>query len=116
MTNKYILSGHEVIPCEDLTKWAEWFETADRKVAKTDIPKRTFLVWIGKLFKTKRFEPVRVSTVFLGLDHSFGDGRVQLFETMIFGGKFDQDMWQYSTWEESEKGHEKAVKKVKGIK
>jgi hypothetical protein len=28
---------------------------------------------------------VSVSTVWLGLDHSFGRGRPQIFETMIFG-------------------------------
>src|SRR5258706_13563526 len=47
---------------------ARWFQTSDRHVAKTD------------------FGDVRVSTVFLGFDRSFGQGPPLLFETMIFGG------------------------------
>ena len=115
MIDKYILDGHKPVQCDDSMRWAEWFETADRHVAKTDIGVMVFLVWLGKLFRTKRFEPVKVSTVFLGLDHRFGDGPPLLFETMIFGGVFDEDTWQYSTWEEAEIGHRKAIKKVKGI-
>lgn len=36
-----------------------------------------------------------------------------LFETMIFGGKHDQDMWRYRTWAETEEGHEVTVNIVK---
>jgi len=53
------------------------------------------------------FGPVSVSTVFLGMDHSFGGGPL-LFETMIFGGKSDGYMDRYSTWQEAEAGHEAA--------
>ncbi len=97
-SNKYILEGHTAIVCEDLMKWATWFESADRHVAKTDI---------GDII---------VSTVFLGLDHSFGEGEPLLFETMIFGGNSDEEMQRYSTWEEAEKGHQNAIEKVKGLK
>ncbi len=114
MGDKYTLDGHKVVECSDLMKWAAWFETADRHVAKTDIDGINFLVWLGKLFRTKIFEPVRISTVFLGIDHCFGDGEPQLFETMIFGGKLDQEMWRYSTWEQAAKGHQEAVERVKG--
>ena len=48
---------------------------------------------------------IRVSTIFLGLDHSFGGGEPVLFETMIFGGEHDQDLWRYKTWEEAVDGH-----------
>ena len=112
----YILKGHKPVLCEDVSAWAKWFGTADRHVGKTEIPELAILVWLGRLFKTKRFEPVRVSTVFLGLDHSFEEDMPILFETMIFGGKFDEEMWRYSTWEDAEKGHEKAVEKVKNSK
>jgi len=112
MSDKYILDGHKAVECEDLLEWAAWFETADRHVAKTDVDGIRFLVWLGKLFRTKRFEPVRVSTVFLGLNHSFGGGEPQIFETMIFGGTFDEEMWRYSTWEQAEKGHQEAVGRI----
>jgi len=57
-----------------------------------------------------------VSTVFLGLDHQYGDGPPLLFETMIFAVpekdesiyKNDEYCERYSTWEAAEQGHEKA--------
>ena len=93
MSDKYILDGRNPIPCADFMMRARWFETSDRLVAKTD------------------FGDVQVSTVFVGLDRSFGDGPPLLFETMIFGGPFDRDKYQErcSTWEEAEAQHAKAV-------
>ena len=76
-------------------KFARWFENANRHVAKTKI------------------DDITISTVFLGLNHGFGKGPPLLFETMIFGGNFNYDMWRYSTWDEAEKGHQKAVEKVR---
>lgn len=97
MIDKYILDGHEVVECGDLMKWAEWFETADRHVAKTIIG------------------DVKISTVFLGMSHSFGEtGPPILFETMVFGGEYDEEMERYSTWDEAEAGHKKMVDLVKG--
>ncbi len=58
---------------------------------------------------------VRVSTVFLALDHQHTPGGPPLlFETMIFGG--EHDMWQdrYSTWVEAQEGHARAVLVAKG--
>lgn len=52
----------------------------------------------------------RVSTVFLQLDHNWEPGgKPILFETMIFSGPHDQDMWRYQTWEEAKAGHDKIV-------
>lgn len=49
----------------------------------------------------------RVSTVFLSLDHNWEpDGEPVLFETMIFGGPYDQDMWRYKSWGEARQAHE----------
>jgi hypothetical protein len=89
----YRLDGHVPVPCADVLTWAQWFETADRGVATDTLP-----------------TGVRVSTVFLGVDHGFSMAqRPVLFETMIFGGPHDQDTWRYATWEEAEKGHRQAV-------
>ena len=57
---------------------------------------------------------VRVSTVLLVLDHGWGDGPPLIFETMIFGGEHDEEQWRYSTREEAEEGHRRAVALVKG--
>lgn len=57
---------------------------------------------------------VRVSTVFLGIDHNFSsDGPPLLFETMIFDDYDSGDMWRYSTWEEAEAGHKSALNEIK---
>ena len=95
MTDKYILDGHNVVVCDDLIKWAEWFEVADRTVARTKIG------------------VVKISTVFLGLDHQFSGGKPLLFETLVFGGELDGEMDRYSTWDEALNGHEKMVERVK---
>ena len=56
-----------------------------------------------------------VSTVWLGMDHGFGfnrdpeNYRPVIFETMIFGGKYDQTQIRYCTEWEAIKGHAEAV-------
>lgn len=83
-----------IVLCNDLWEWAEWFETADRRVALDEI------------------DGIRISTVFLGLDHNFsllglrGKADPLLFETMVFmpDGEIG-DMNRYFTWGEAEEGH-----------
>ena len=56
---------------------------------------------------------VRVSTVFLGLDHGFlASEDPILFETMIFGGPEDGYQERYKTWKEAEEGHKRALELV----
>ena len=103
--NLYKLDGKTPVPCADYLEWAQWYERADRRVAKS------------------RVGPIEISTIFLGLDHGWG-GRRQLFETMAFGDKdtliqlgskkqlirraldFHQ---RYATWEEAEEGHREGI-------
>lgn len=94
MSDHFILEGKIPKPA-DLIEWARWYETADRHVA------------------SDMFETVRVSTVFLGLDHSFGEGPLLLFETMIFGGEHDDFQTRCSTWEQAEEMHETACALVR---
>lgn len=93
MTDKYILEGKIPVAVSSLIDWAEWFETADRTVKKTQVG------------------TTEVSTIFLGFPpHQHGNGGPPLlFETMIFGGKCDEHRWRYSTWEEAEAGHDRVV-------
>ena len=49
-----------------------------------------------------------VSTVFLGLDHSWYGGPPILWETMIFGGAHDQWQDRYTSYDEAMIGHEAA--------
>jgi hypothetical protein len=91
VTDKWILEGHDPRPAE-LLEWAEWFGKADRVVDKT------------------HSGDVEVSTVFLGLDHQFGEGPPLIFETMIFGGEHDQYTDRCSTWDEAVEMHRRACK------
>lgn len=62
---------------------------------------------------TKVSAETDVSTVWLGLDHSFGVGPPLIFETMVFGGNLDQYQYRYATLEQARTGHDEAVQKVK---
>ena len=57
----------------------------------------------------------RVSTVWLGLDHSFGrEGPPLIFETMLFerDSWSEEDVARHSTLEEAEAGHRRMVAKA----
>ncbi len=96
LTGKYILVDHIPVPEPDLLKWGRWMKVADRHVGVTMV------------------EGIRVSTVFMGLDHGWGEGPPILFETMIFGGEHNDDyQTRCCTWEEAEKMHTVAVSAAK---
>jgi hypothetical protein len=99
----YKLVGREVVPVEHLLEWAQWYETAERHIAVTEVGEFT------------------VSTIFLGLDHGFPpyDKLPILFETMVHGAKEEQEIFghkrmmhqfldfqeRYATYEQAEAGH-----------
>lgn len=93
--DRYLLDEHgEPYPEPDLYKWASQLDGL-RRVAVDYLP------------------GVTISTVFLGLDHSFNfsgvPSRPLLWETMIFGGKFDDFQERYSSQKEALVGHQWAV-------
>lgn len=102
--NNYILDGHTPIEEPDILKWAKWFETADRHVKYDTADVK---------LDGKKIGQIKISTVFIGIDHSWGDGPPLLFETMVFGGELDQEQDRCSTWEAAEKMHELMCEKVK---
>lgn len=114
MSVKYILdeTGNPVEE-PDLMKWAAWFEKAERKIARSEFFQPAWKVWLSKLLKIKRWEPARVSTVFLGLNHNYGEGEPVLFETMVFGGRYNEQMERYEYLDKAKIGHEQWVSKVK---
>jgi hypothetical protein len=107
MSRHWKFVGKEVVECKDgVLEWAQWFETADRHVAKTELDANGV-----KLV---------VSTVFLGIDHNFGmtgDQRPILFETMIYSPRktpedrssWDDCQWRYRTYDEAERCHNAIV-------
>lgn len=54
---------------------------------------------------------VTVSTVFLGLEHGFGPYS-EWFETMVFGGLYDQYAWRYATYNQAKDGHARVLMMV----
>lgn|SRR5574342_433722 len=55
-----------------------------------------------------------ISTVFLGCGYSCDNELPLLFETMVFGGLDHEFQERYYTWEDAEKGHQRAINMVKG--
>jgi len=88
--------NHNVVPAT-MFEWAMFFE--ERTVAKSDVAQ------------------YRISTVFLGLDHSHGVGPPLYFETMVFDTAYGSDSWRevdverYETWEQARCGHLRFVEK-----
>jgi hypothetical protein len=102
-TDRYILDEHDnPQPCEDLTEWARFYESDRRRVAQ-DLDE-------GNDADGTR---VRVSTVFLGLDHNyFGKGPPILWETLVFGGVLDGEMDRYTSREAALRGHQAMCQRV----
>lgn len=90
MSEYYILNANgDPEPCDMMT-WAIWMERGNRRIARSEK------------------DGVVVSTVFLGLDHSFGGAVPILYETMISGGANDRYQEQYTNKEDAIAGHKKA--------
>lgn len=79
----------------DLLTWARAFEKMDRRIAADEAG------------------PSKVSTVFLGVDHQWGDGPPLIFETLVFGGPLEGEMDRYSTRAEALAGHAAMLARVK---
>jgi hypothetical protein len=98
--DRYILDGHDPVPCEDLATWTMWMESPHRLVQDTQLI-------------DSAHNRVRVCTAFLGVDVNFGNGERILFETVVFGGPYDWELYRYGTWKEAEEGHAAVVQRCK---
>ena len=91
---------HKVILVDNLITWANWQgEENNRRVGFDALPN-------GYL----------VSTVFLGLDHGWGEGKPLWFETMVFNQEDPrEDVFceRYETWDEAVEGHRQIVEEWK---
>jgi hypothetical protein len=98
MSKHYILTDdRKAVEC-NLMDWAKWLEMAKSK----------------RVVRQDTIDGVLISTVFLGLDHQWGEGPPLIFETMIFNGEHDGRQERSSTWDEAEEMHKQAVRVVKG--
>lgn len=91
----YKLIGRNVVQCKNTKEWIIWYEANfnNRVIAKTVLSN-------GR---------ITVSTVFLSIEHLDG----MLFETLVFGGEYDEEMWRYRTIEEAEIGHQAVVDAIR---
>jgi hypothetical protein len=94
----YVLKNKIPVPEPDIRKWGVWRRLNTRVVKKTN------------------FAPdIEVSTVFLGVDYSSGNGELQVFETFVFGGLLDGEQTRCATWEEAEVIHKDMCARVKDV-
>jgi hypothetical protein len=90
----YILDAEHNLIRTDINTWVKFCDGNERRVALDEIGE------------------VRVSTVFLGMNHRWGEGPPLLFETMTFG-PFGEYCWRYTSWEEALAGHQRVVEAIK---
>lgn len=92
----YILVGKTAVAAT-LREWAAFFECSRQRLLK----------------RTRVEEDVEVSTVFLGMSHKyFDDDGINIFETMIFGGKHNDYQTRCDTFAEALEMHETAIQKA----
>jgi hypothetical protein len=99
----WILDGdHKPVPAT-IKQWGKFRREKDgRRVVLTQLPD----CW--------------VSTVFLGMDHGYGEGPPVLFETMAFKGQYadgtvnevEDSTDRYATWDDAVAGHEAIVNRL----
>jgi hypothetical protein len=94
----YTLVDRQPVNCKNDDGWFVWFlDMNNRRIA---------LDQIGD---------VSISTVFCGIDHSYGTAPQPIvFETMISGGEHDGRQSRSASWEEAEAAHAEAMMLVRG--
>ena len=101
ITGKYIIKDGFAVQCYDLMEWAQWMVTERENFHYTD-----------------HVHGIRISTVFLGLDHAFGGDEPVLWETMVFNDEaedfMDLDQWRCGiTPAEAKDFHDSIVRKYR---
>lgn len=92
----YVLDGEIVRPAKTYGEYLEGLKIENRRVMKTILR-----------------DGSSVSTVFLGLDHSFGQGTPILFETLGIHNGEHYCMNRYPTYEAALTGHRETVEELK---
>ena len=97
----YLDKDNNVIPCEEgmeaFLEWSTWFDNTYMDGSH----------WIA----STKIKGILVSTIFLGMNHQWGEGPPVVFETMILGGWIDQEYQErYCTYDEAKEGHAAAIK------
>lgn len=96
--SNYFLNDDKTYRLCTLREWVKQFELIDNRRVGYDY-----------------INECEVSTVWLGIDHNYiYNGPPILFETMVFlDGISNIYQERYSTWQEAEEGHQRAIQWVK---
>jgi len=99
---KYLLVNKKVVHEPGLMKWAHAMEKSERVI------------------KQERLKGFYISTIFLGINHNYGEGKPLLFETMVFSENkktvddvMDGRTMRYTNYIEAEQGHQEIVNQIK---
>lgn len=103
----YTLTRREVAPCDDLVIWVHYMVTVDRRVSH-DI--------VAVVMDGEEVGNIVVSTVFTGIDLSFGHGSPLVFDTAVFGGPLDGMQYPCYTYDGAQKAHAMVLERVRGNK
>ena len=100
MNHRYILKDGYAVQCPDLMEWADWMEAHRMETRKLDV-----------------IAGIAVSTVFLGLDHSFGRGDPVLWEMMTHNEDTGEwgDQHRFCFEGEAHAFHDAKVKELKKL-
>lgn len=93
----YVLEGKTFRPARSYMEWGVFMSFEGKPPYYRHVLRDYF--YIGEV------EYCNLSTVFLGIDHSFSGGTPVLFESMIFGGDLNESQERYTSWDEAEVGH-----------
>lgn len=95
--NNAKLVGKEVVEISDIREWSRSFESSENRIVKQETIAGT-----------------KVSTVFLGVNHQYGEGPNLWFETMTFRGEEGGELEdRYETFEQAEAGHAVVAQRVR---
>lgn len=102
---RYILDEHREPKLEeDFMEWSKWFTENDPRVVQ-DLDEG--------LTGPEDSHRVLVSTIFLGIDYSFGLGsKPLLWETMVLGGLLGGEQRRYTSEEDAYIGHQEMCQRV----
>lgn len=98
-----------------MPQWSElmWQRHEEARI-NGEIPRESW--WCRKTFIGDMDTPggTEISTVWLGLDHNYMlTGPPLIWETMIFGGEWDQEQWRYHTRAAAFDHHEEIVRALR---
>lgn len=96
-----LTSDKRVIPFDDISEWGKWFGQTYKDGTH----------WIAN----SKLRGMTISTIFLGIDHGFSLGPPILFETMIFGGYYNDYQERCCTYDQAMAQHVRVVQLVKNL-